>query len=94
MTHAAVSAVARALLLGLVLVARTPEGDVSVGCGQLIDWRRVRCGDDLPAGQGSAADFAMLFVELVGDAAALEAVRRKAPHLAPRSLLARLGVDL
>jgi hypothetical protein len=69
-TYDIIFAIAVRLLAGVILHAHTSEGVVTVGRGKLIDWRSVKSGEEVEPSDGSAADFAQLFVALVGVEAA------------------------
>lgn len=76
--YEAVRACALALLGGAVLKAC----DVTAGRGSAIDWREVRSGD-LVQSDGDAFDTAYLFVSMVGNVAAMDAVECEVPPAVP-----------
>lgn len=75
-TYPTIRACALILLTGAVLQTVTPDGAVTAGKGQIIDWRTVRSGETVRV-DGDAFDTAQLFVAMVG----VEAAERAADPL-------------
>lgn len=69
-------AVSVAIAGGAVLSADTPDGRVTVSMGKIIDWRSVKCGEEIACDPG---DEGIAFAAMVGEECALAAAAERGP---------------